>query len=51
MKVAIVDINKDNLELAKKSVGERTSIFTMDVGSASDWESLHKSISSEFGTL
>lgn len=50
MKVALVDINKENLELAKKSVGERTSIFQMDVGNIKDWETLKKDMGSDFGT-
>lgn len=44
-----MDINKENLELAKKSVGERTSIFPMDVGSLKDWESLKSKLSTDFG--
>lgn len=49
MRVAIVDINKEHLELAKKSVGERTSIYTVDVGKLEQWESLKTSIESDLG--
>lgn len=47
--VALVDINQKNLELAKKNVGEETSIYPMDVGNPSDWASLKKSIDEKYG--
>lgn len=49
MQVAIVDINKEHLESAKKSVGERTTTYTMDVGKLDQWGSLKTSIESDFG--
>jgi NAD(P)-dependent dehydrogenase (short-subunit alcohol dehydrogenase family) len=49
MRVAIVDINKGHLELAKKSVGERTSVFARDVGKMEDWAGLKKGVEADFG--
>jgi len=49
MRVAIVDINKEHLELAKKSVGERTSVFAVDVSKMEEWGGLRKKIDEEFG--
>lgn len=45
----IVDINNEHLELAKKSVGERTSIFAVDVGKIEEWGTLKKKVDEEFG--
>ena len=49
MRVAIVDINQEHLAMAKQSVGERTSTYTMDVGKLEEWTSLKKSVESDFG--
>lgn len=49
MKVAIVDNNREHLELAKKAVGERTSTFVMDVGDIGAWDSLKTSLEKDFG--
>jgi NAD(P)-dependent dehydrogenase (short-subunit alcohol dehydrogenase family) len=49
MRVAIVDINKEHLELAKKSVGERTSVFAVDVGKIEEWNSLKQTVEKDFG--
>jgi NAD(P)-dependent dehydrogenase (short-subunit alcohol dehydrogenase family) len=50
MRVAIVDINKEHLELAKKSLGERTSVFAVDVSKLEEWEALKKKVDEEFGS-
>jgi len=51
MRVAIVDNNQDHLELAQKSVGERTSVFAMDVSKIEDWSTLEKTVLMEFGRI
>jgi short-subunit dehydrogenase involved in D-alanine esterification of teichoic acids len=51
MRVAIVDINKEHLEMAKKSVGERTTTYALDVGKLEEWGSLKMSIESDLGLL
>jgi len=49
MSVVIADSNKDNLELAKKCVGERASVYAMDVSNIEDWAGLRKSVEKDFG--
>jgi len=49
MRVAIVDVNKEHLELAKNSVGERTSVFAVDVSKLEEWGGLKKKVDEEFG--
>jgi short-subunit dehydrogenase involved in D-alanine esterification of teichoic acids len=49
MRVAIVDINKENLELAQKAVGDRTSVFAMDVARVEDWATLKENVMKDFG--
>jgi len=51
MRVAIVDINKEHLELAKQTVGERTSVFAMDVSKIDEWKSLKESVLKDFGRI
>lgn len=51
MSVVIADINKENLELAKKSVGERTTGYAMDVAKVDDWNSLKQDVEKNFGSL
>jgi short-subunit dehydrogenase involved in D-alanine esterification of teichoic acids len=48
MNVAIVDNNEENLELAKKRVGERTSTFAMDVGDIDAWKGLKTTLEKDF---
>lgn len=50
MRVAIIDINKEHLELAKKSVGERTSVFAVDVSKLEEWGVLKNRVDEEFGS-
>lgn len=49
MRVAIVDVNQEHLELAKKSVGERTSVFAVDVSKLEEWGGLKRKVDEEFG--
>jgi short-subunit dehydrogenase involved in D-alanine esterification of teichoic acids len=49
MHVAIVDINMEHLEQARKSVGERTIVFTVDVSKLEEWGGLKKKLDEEFG--
>lgn len=51
MRVAIVDINKEHLDLAKTSVGERTTTFLADVSKIEEWSELRKSIEEDFGRV
>jgi len=51
MGVCIVDINKDNLELAKKSVGERARTYEIDVGNLEDWNKLKAKVNEDFGHI
>ncbi|CAM6124502.1 unnamed protein product [Calypogeia fissa] len=51
MRVAIVDINKDNLEKAKTSIGEQTSTFVVDVSKIDEWSELKKSVEKDFGRI
>lgn len=49
MRVAIVDVNKEHLDLAKTSLGERTSTFVVDVSKIEEWGELKKSVEKDFG--
>lgn len=49
MGVYIVDINKGNLELTQKSVGERARTYEMDVGNLDDWSKLKAKVNEDFG--
>ncbi|CAM6125732.1 unnamed protein product [Calypogeia fissa] len=51
MRVAIVDINKENLEKAKTSIGEQTSTFVVDVSKIDEWSELKKSVEKDFGRI
>jgi short-subunit dehydrogenase involved in D-alanine esterification of teichoic acids len=49
MRVVIVDVNKEHLELAKNSVGKGTSVFAVDVSKLEEWGGLKKKVDEEFG--
>jgi len=51
MKVAIVDSNKEYLDLAKKKLGERISIFAMDVSKIDEWGALKATVEKDFGRI
>ncbi|KAI9746166.1 MAG: hypothetical protein M1818_000847 [Claussenomyces sp. TS43310] len=51
MKVAIVDISKDSLELAKRSLGERTITFAMDVADIGAWGQLKATVEKDLGRI
>jgi len=51
MRVVIVDINRENLDLAKKSVGDQISIFVMDVSKIGEWNTLKGEVLKKFGKI
>lgn len=51
MRVAIVDINKEHLALAKTTLGDRTSTFEVDVSKIEEWSELKKSVERDFGRI
>jgi short-subunit dehydrogenase involved in D-alanine esterification of teichoic acids len=49
MSVVIADINTEHLELAKKSVGEKTTGYAIDVSKIEEWEGLKKTVEKDLG--
>lgn len=51
MKVAVVDSNKEYLELAKDKFGERIRLFNMDVSQIDEWANLRAVVEKDFGKV
>jgi len=51
MRVALVDVNKDHLDIAKASLGERTSTYLVDVSKLEEWSKLKTNVEKDFGRI